>query len=365
LPAYKAGGPVRSVANLIENLKNDFEFKIVTGDRDLGDTSPFKDVKTNSWIQKDDYQIMYLSPEQNKEKIKAILINEKYDKVYLNSLFSKDFTLFPLYILKKLKKQNKVVLAPRGMLGEGALAVKSVKKKIFLKGAKLTGLFKNITWHATTNDEVKSIKKHFGDNSKVVEIQNFSRKAGFHQNFIAKNPKELKLVFLSRILPIKNLDFAVSVLKQFDKQGIAFDIYGSIEDAAYWQKLQEEINSLKNIQVSYKGELHPENVVNTLSQYHYLFLPTKHENFGHVIAEALSAGCGVLLSDQTPWCNLQEYGVGYDFPLKNPEKFVEALNEIYNQNQEQFNETRKKALNFADKLQDNSQRIKQYKKLFS
>ncbi|HCQ28963.1 MAG TPA: hypothetical protein DIU39_01680, partial [Flavobacteriales bacterium] len=59
------------------------------------------------------------------------------------------------------------------------------------------------------------------------------------------------------------------------------------------------------------------------------------------------------------------YGVGYDFPLKNPEKFVEALNEIYNQNQEQFNETRKKALNFADKLQDNSQRIKQYKKLFS
>ena len=88
LPAYKAGGPVRSVANLIENLKNDFEFKIVTGDRDLGDTSPFKDVKTNSWIQKDDYQIMYLSPEQNKEKIKAILINEKYDKVYLNSLFS-------------------------------------------------------------------------------------------------------------------------------------------------------------------------------------------------------------------------------------------------------------------------------------
>ena len=58
LPAYKAGGPVRSVANLIENLKNDFEFKIVTGDRDLGDTSPFKDVKTNSWIQKDDYQIL-------------------------------------------------------------------------------------------------------------------------------------------------------------------------------------------------------------------------------------------------------------------------------------------------------------------
>ena len=41
LPAYKAGGPIRSIANLVDNLHADFDFYIVTGDRDLGDKNPF------------------------------------------------------------------------------------------------------------------------------------------------------------------------------------------------------------------------------------------------------------------------------------------------------------------------------------
>ena len=37
LPGYKAGGPIRSVANLIDALGDDFEFRVVTSDKDLGE----------------------------------------------------------------------------------------------------------------------------------------------------------------------------------------------------------------------------------------------------------------------------------------------------------------------------------------
>ena len=50
LPGYKAGGPVPSVANMVARLSDDFDFHILTRDRDLGDTVPYRDVPTDRWI---------------------------------------------------------------------------------------------------------------------------------------------------------------------------------------------------------------------------------------------------------------------------------------------------------------------------
>ncbi len=67
------------------------------------------------------------------------------------------------------------------------------------------------------------------------------------------------------------------------------------------------------------GPLPPDRVAEALRANHLLFLPTRSENFGHVILEALAAGCPVLLSDRTPWRNLARAGVGWDLPLDRPE----------------------------------------------
>jgi len=40
-PGYKAGGPIQSIQNLVECLNNDFEFKIITSDRDIGDSKAY------------------------------------------------------------------------------------------------------------------------------------------------------------------------------------------------------------------------------------------------------------------------------------------------------------------------------------
>ena len=53
--------------------------------------------------------------------------------------------------------------------------------------------------------------------------------------------------------------------------------------------------------MTYHGELQPDAVVTTFARYDAFAFPTLGENFGHVIAESLSAGCAVICSDQTPW----------------------------------------------------------------
>ena len=49
LPGFKSGGALRSTVNMVERLGDEFEFWIVTSDRDVGDTSGYIGVNKNEW----------------------------------------------------------------------------------------------------------------------------------------------------------------------------------------------------------------------------------------------------------------------------------------------------------------------------
>jgi glycosyltransferase involved in cell wall biosynthesis len=112
-----------------------------------------------------------------------------------------------------------------------------------------------------------------------------------------------------------------------DLQGeVVYDIFGPLENAAYWEKCQRIIDRLPpNIKVRYMGTIDHDNVYAVLADYDLFFFPTHGENFGHVILEALISGCPVLISDQTPWRDLDQAGVGWDLPLDKPERFMDVL----------------------------------------
>ena len=131
LPAVNAGGPVRSVSAIVTALKLDFEISLLTRDRDFGSTEAFPHIEADIWIKKDGFRLQYISPSKINEIVKRE-IQLDYDKIYMNSLFSFPFTINPLRNLSKDDKRQKVILAPRGMLGKGALELKSIKKNIFL-----------------------------------------------------------------------------------------------------------------------------------------------------------------------------------------------------------------------------------------
>lgn len=48
-PRYLAGGPIRTIANFVEQLGNEFEIIIVTRDRDMLGTEQYPDVKVDDW----------------------------------------------------------------------------------------------------------------------------------------------------------------------------------------------------------------------------------------------------------------------------------------------------------------------------
>ena len=139
--------------------------------------------------------------------------------------------------------------------------------------------------------------------------------------------KILKLVFISRIARKKNLKFALEILESYSgSKKIVFDIYGTQEDEKYWNECNDVIKRMdNNVTVAYKKSLKPIEVPSILSQYHVFFLPTKNENFGHAIVEAMQNGVIPLISDQTPWDNLENYNAGYSLPLSNKILFMEAI----------------------------------------
>lgn len=366
LPAYKAGGPVKSIAALVYYLKNDFNFYIVTGNKDLFATEPHKGIKSNEWnVLPNGEQVFYFSDDFISFKnLKTVIETIDYDCVYLNSFFSKRFTIYPLLLKKLGSIKTPMLLAPRGMLGGGALSLKAGKKNMFIRLAKATGLYKHIVWHATSAQEEEEIKQLFTHHIKT--ISNLVLPPTTRRTNNSKEINEVKICFVSRIAQKKNLLFALQVLQTSHKGKIVFDIYGPAEEENYYLQCVELTKKLPgNIVTNFKGDLQGIEVEQTLKNYHLFFLPTLNENFGHAIVEAMLNGCIPLISDATPWRNLQAQNVGYDISLAEKEKFATAINEVLQLSQAEFEQKSKAVQQYALSHCIDSKAIEAYKSLFN
>jgi len=364
LPGDKAGGPVRSCANLIDHLGNEFDFSVITRDTDYTESQPMKGIKSNEWnILPDGKRVYYISPDQlNKATVSKLLREEKYDAVYLNGIWSQPFTAWPLQALKK--KKVRIVVAARGMLAPSALAIKATKKKIFLRLAKIRNLFSNVIFHATTEKEAQEVKKSFGAKAEVLVAGNLPRKILTKNERKKKTDNTIRIVSVARIAPEKNTLYALEVLSKV-KVAVVADFFGSIYDENYWNECKKVIEKLPaNIQINFPGALPSEEINKTLSNYDVMFLPTRGENFGHIILEALQAGTPVLISDQTPWRNLEKENAGWDLPLQSQEVFVKTIEKVAGMNEAEFSKWSEGAKVLGEKYASDEKLVGENKKLF-
>lgn len=364
LPGFKAGGPIKSVANIIDQLHSEFDFLLVTSDRDLNDDKPYPDIDTDKWIDRGHYSIIYLSPEkQDKATFAEILDEKKPDVLYLNSLFSVNFTLMPLRVNKKRRSPARVILAPRGMLGEKALSIKPLKKKIFLNASRLLGFFKNITWHASTPQEEKEIKKHFGEKCDVKIAMNLASPV----TEIPKSQKKIgraDFAFLSRISKKKNLDFFIEQLGKVKQREVAtLFVYGPIEDKDYWQKCVD-LAGKNHVSIDYRGAVNPMEIKDRLATHDFYILPTLHENYGHSIVEALGAGLPVMLSIHTPWRGLQQKNAGWDIDLNETGEWQRAITKCIDMDDDEYQQMSAAAWEFAREITSDPEHLQQNIELF-
>lgn len=320
-PACKAGGPVQSVVNMVNLIKHDHDIFIYTKDRDLNDKEPFAGIPADQWIHQQGYTIQYYTPGSMTLKKARDLIKEiNPDRIYLNSMFSN-----MIYPMLAAYTSGKIIQAARGMLRPSALQVKPLRKYLYLSFIKMLGMERQICFHATSEEEKKDIHRIFPAAKDIRIASNLPVKVQDQLMPMTKSPGELKMIFVGRIHPIKNLLFLLGLIEKVTPKGLRLIIVGSIEDKNYWEKCLRKIEQLKvEVEIDLYLDCPHEKVKDLLAQSHLFVLPTEGENFGHAIFEALAVGCPVLISDQTPWRNLAPAKAGADLPLEQSQ-FTERL----------------------------------------
>ena len=369
LPGYKAGGPIRSIVNMVDHLANEFRFRIVTSDRDFDDSIAYPEVRVDQWQKVGRAEVYYASADSMSFlSLRRLICSTRHDMLYLNSFFAYHASIKPLLLRRLgLIPRKIIIVAPRGEFSAGALGLKRIKKQLYLNMAKAVGLYRGISWQASSKHEETDIRRWFGQQASVVIAPNLPPLINAGDVPVTVKDKRkgcLKIIFLSRISRKKNLDGALTMLKEL-KGDVYFDIYGPREDKEYWAHCTEIIKNLpKNVNVRYCGAVTHEQVDTLIKKHDLFFLPTLGENFGHVILEALCAGCPVLISDQTPWRNLEEKGVGWDLSLNRPERFKTMLQKCLDMDMKDYAKLSRRALEYGFKVLRDDEIVEKNRQLF-
>ncbi len=370
LPGYRAGGPIRTLANMAERLGDDFCFRIVALDHDAGDPTPYLDVHRDCWRQFGKAQVMHLAPaDVSLRQVSQLVALANPDAIYLNSFFDPVFTQRVLWARRlRCISKTPIIIAPRGEFSQGALGLKSLKKELYIRLTAATGLYRDLTWQASSIHERTDIlcnltfvaptdirvAMNLAPLGEIPTIEEHGRRIG----------EPLRVCFLSRISPMKNLDFALRALATTTAQ-VVFTIYGPQASRAYWATCEAIIANLpSNITVRYEGPLHPRDVRQQLSKHDLFFLPTRGENYGHVIHEALSSGLTLLISDQTPWLEINERGVGWALPLDNEGAFAQKIDEFSSWDNHLIASARRRAFEYARERSEKPEVIEANRDLF-
>lgn len=320
LPGCKGGGPAVSVSRRAAVLAAEHEVFVFTRDRDLGDTSAFAGIEVDAWSDRPEAKVLYSSPRRlGLWSLLKVVRAVSPDVVYLNSFFSRFSRSVLLMKRVGLLRGVDVVLAPRGEFSEGALSLKSFKKRAYLSVVRTAGLVRGIEWQATSPPEREWIGREFPGavctlEAEIPPVPNVLETATKHSG-------ECRFVFLGRIARMKNLAFLVRTMRQVRGEAV-LTVYGPIEDEAYWQEILSEAHGVR---VEHAGSVPQSLVPQSLAAHHVFVLPTLGENFCHAIAEALSVGVPCLISDRTPWNEIDSLGAGWVVPLERPEEWVQRL----------------------------------------
>lgn len=343
-PGRKYGGPPVSTDNFCSLLQSEADCYIVTHNHDMGERTPYPGI-SKGWNDRGNVKVKYLDDsEYNSHTFEAAICELKPDYLYLQGLFQRCV----LPCLRLAKKHNiRVVLAPRGELCSGAFH-KKYKKLPYIVFLRSMGLLKDVVFQSTSDEETEAIERYLG--AKPERIHLLTNIPSIPHSLPSRSVKKAgkgKFVFISRILWKKNLLMAINLINDV-RGNVQFDVYGPKEDENYWKECENVIRNLpENVIVKYCGVLSHDEIHQTFCQYDAFLFPTLSENYGHVIAEALVTGCIPIISDQTPWTDMNEAGAGWAIPLSNEQAYKSAIQEVIDMNDDDIVGKRKNIGNYV------------------
>jgi len=364
-PGYKAGGPITSIANLALTLSGEFDIYVFTSDRDLGDDKPYPGLQADQWVKWNDVNIFYASPTRKTIGfIHRMIDGLSPDCIYLNSMFSRYYTVYPIMAINMYGYKGKVVLAPRGMLRSSAVKIKRFKKEVFIRTLKASGLINKMIFHATDHNEELDVHSFFGENVKVLRIGNMTSPSIELKNAVQKTKGSVRVIFVGRIHSIKNLRFLLKCLMHV-RVSVFLSVVGFMDDEVYWMECKTLMAELPgHVEVEYLSGMSNEEIKQLILEYHLFVSPTTGENYGHAIFEAMMSSRPVLISDQTPWRNLEAHMAGWDLPLSDLQAFIDVIDRVGEMSMEELEQWTVGAYTFSKRNGDMAKMKNKYLDLF-
>jgi glycosyltransferase involved in cell wall biosynthesis len=370
LPGYKAGGIVTAVANVVEFIGDAFDLFVFTRDSDLTSACRYPGIRQNEWTEVGKARVLY-TRDLSFSHLRRRILEVQPEIIYLNSFFS-TLTVKTLCLRKLgLLPACAVVLAPRGEFSPGALRIKRWRKWICRTTALRAGLYGGLIWQASSQLEQDHIAAELGTaqlRDPCIHVA-WDLPSPDWLQATKGPPKSLKstgarFLLISRISRMKNILFAIELLSSLIGH-VEFDVYGPIDDAGYWEQCQKRMESLPdNVTVRFCDAIPRELVPNVAANHDFFLMPTRGENFGYVILEAMAAGCPVILSDLTPWRGATDRGVGWSLPLEDRELWRSVLQQCIDMEQQTYTQFSLRAREFVQAWATSNNHVEKTFQLF-
>ncbi len=364
-PGVNFGGIATSRYNFTEAFGDEYDIVIITRNHDYKTDEPFKNI-TAGYNQYGKARVLYFSDKNfNGSTFGKIMDEIRPDFIYCSGTITTYFHFNKDVLDEARERSIPVLITPDGDVLDNAMRHKPLKKIGAALACRLGSVFKDVWFQATTPGEVKNLPKYLGIKpEKIALIPNmpciFKPRTDY-----TKEAGKLNVVFSSRIHPIKNLLFAIECVCQL-KQDVVFDIFGSLEDEAYWEECQKVIaKAPQNIKITYKGRLDSDKAREIAKGYDCFFLPTTTENYGYVIEEALISGCPVIISrGTTPWDDVHNVA-GFTAKLGDSSAFIAELKKIADMDNTQYNTYCSGVRSYIEKKLSFEQLCEDYRNLFA
>ena len=334
---------------------------VLAGNKEVGDKVPLPNVLSDNWNNFEDSTANVFYVSNFLRTINFFLYEckgKEFDLLFLNSIFSFQYTILPLIF-----KNSPIILSIRGMLHPSALKQKKLKKFLYLFFFKKILLFRDIKFHVTDNVEKKYLENIFGNRHDIFVLQNIPTL--FKQQYLKKEINSLNLISIALVSSMKNhLNVLLALMNC--KNNIIYKIYGPIKDYEYWDKCKLIMEKLPyNIKVIYMGPVLPMEVEKVLEWAHVKILPSKSENYGHSMVEALSAGKPLISSHFIPWIDLNINNAGFNVDPDNIDELANAIEFYANSDSSQYATLSSNASNYIAKKVNVDQIKTSYIELFS
>lgn len=256
------------------------------------------------------------------KEIEAWIKEEKFDIIQLQSVWD-----LPYHHVAKIARKQGVpyLITPRGMLEPWSLQQKKWKKKLALWLYQMRDLKKASCIFTTADMEAEHVHR-LGVNVPCSVIPNGIETSGYPCRS-GETHREKRVLFLSRIHEKKGIEILIEAFSKLREESLetrdwSVMIVGNGE-AEYIDSLKQKVKSMGmegciQILPPVFGEAKRE-----LYQSSALFcLPSYSENFGMVIAEAMSCGVPAITTTNCPWKILNETYTGWciDLTVENLKK---------------------------------------------